>query len=245
MASKVRLEKLAQPLESVVEAGKQTVESVVKASTEVATKNYEKAFAATQEQLEKATNAAFQSYDELTALGKENLDALVRASTVLVKGFETLGKEFASYNQASIEKGVANAQALFGVKTVRELVELQTGMARETFELSDRAGHQARRALGQGGERGFRADPGAGQRDGREDSEAGGRLKRHPLNALQGACEASRALCHFCGTLHSPPSRTILLSKGFRAAREVDYHSWITRDPVRRSCDGHGQYAEV
>jgi len=134
MASKVRLEKLAQPLESVVEAGKQTVESVVKASTEVATKNYEKAFAATQEQLEKATNAAFQSYDELTALGKENLDALVRASTVLVKGFETLGKEFASYNQASIEKGVANAQALFGVKTLRELVELQTGMARETFD---------------------------------------------------------------------------------------------------------------
>ncbi|MFI5024696.1 MAG: phasin family protein [Alphaproteobacteria bacterium] len=134
MATRVRLEKLAQPLESVVEAGKQTVESVVKASTEVATKNYEKAFAATQEQLEKATNAAFQSYDELTALGKENLDALVRASTVLVKGFETLGKEFASYNQASIEKGVANAQALFGVKTLRELVELQTGMARETFD---------------------------------------------------------------------------------------------------------------
>src|SRR5208282_3244378 len=127
MATRVRLEKLAQPLESVVEAGKQTVESVVKASTEVATKNYEKAFAATQEQLEKATNAAFQSYDELTALGKESLDALV-------KGFETLGKEVASYNQASIEKGVANAQALFGVKTLRELVELQTGMARETFD---------------------------------------------------------------------------------------------------------------
>src|SRR5208282_363932 len=134
MATRVRLEKLAQPLESVVEAGKQTVESVVKASTEVATKNYEKAFAATQEQLEKATNAAFQSYDELTALGKESLDALVRASTVLVKGFETLGKEVASYNQTSIEKGVANAQALFGVKTLRELVELQTGMARETFD---------------------------------------------------------------------------------------------------------------
>ena len=134
MASKAKLEKLTQPLDSVVGAGRHTVENVVKASTEVATKNYGKAFAATQEQLEKAASAAFQGYDEFTALGKENLDALVKASTVLVKGFETLGKEFASYNQSSLQKGVANAQALFGVKTLRELVELQSEIAKESFE---------------------------------------------------------------------------------------------------------------
>jgi len=134
MVSKVKSERLTQPLDSVVEAGKQTVESVVKASTEVATKNYEKACAATQEQLGKAATAACQGYEELAALGKENLDALVRASTVLVKGFETLGREFASYNQSSLEKGVANAQALFGVKTLRELVELQSEIAKESFE---------------------------------------------------------------------------------------------------------------
>jgi phasin family protein len=134
MASKAKNEKLAQPLDSVVQAGKQSVESVVKASTEVATKNYEKALAATQEQLEKATSAAFQGYDELTALGKDNLDALVKASTVLVKGFETLGKEVASYGQASIEKSVANAQALFGVKTLRELVEVQTEITKQAFD---------------------------------------------------------------------------------------------------------------
>ena len=134
MASKTKSEKLAQPLEQVVEAGKQTVENVVKISTDVATKNYEKALAATQEQLEKATNAAFAGYDELTALGKENLDAVVKASTVLVKGFETLGREAASYGQASIEKSVANAQAIFGAKTLRELVELQSEFAKEAFD---------------------------------------------------------------------------------------------------------------
>ncbi len=134
MASKGKTERPVQPLGSVVEAGKQTVESVVKASTEAATKNYGKAIAATQEQLEKATSAAFQSYDEFAALGKDNLDAFVKASTVLVKGFETLGKEVASYGQTSIEKSVASAQALFGVKTLRELVELQTEMAKESFD---------------------------------------------------------------------------------------------------------------
>ena len=134
MATKTKSEKSTQPLEQVVEAGKQTVENVVKISTEVASKNYEKALATTQEQLEKATNAAFASYDELTALGKDNLDALVRASTVMVKGFETLGREFASYGQASIEKSVANTQALFGAKTLRELVELQSEFAKEAFD---------------------------------------------------------------------------------------------------------------
>jgi len=134
MVSKVKSEKLSQPLDSVVEAGKQTVESVVKASTEVATKSYERACAATQEQFGKAASAACVGYEEFAAFGKDNLDAVVKASTVLVKGFETLGKEFASYNQSSIEKGVANAQALFGVKTLRELVELQSEIAKETFE---------------------------------------------------------------------------------------------------------------
>jgi phasin family protein len=134
MATKVKSERFTQPLESAVEASKQTVETVVKASADAASKQYEKALAATQEQFEKATTAAFHSYDELAALGKENVDAFVKASSVLVKGFETFGKEVATYSQASIEKSVSNAQALFGVKTLRDLVELQSEFAKEAFD---------------------------------------------------------------------------------------------------------------
>lgn len=123
MATKTKIEKVTQPLDTVV-----------KASAEAATKQYEKAVATTQEQLEKAATVAFESYDELTTLGKSNVDAMVKATTVLAKGFETLGKEVASYGQASIEKSVANAQALFGVKTLRELVELQSEFAKQAFD---------------------------------------------------------------------------------------------------------------
>lgn len=126
--------KPARPLEAVIEAGKQTSETSVEASTDTASKNYEKAFSEAQEQLEKAATAAFQGYDELTTLGKNNVDAFVRASSVLVKGWETLGKEVASYSQASVEKSVASAQALFGVKTLRELLELQSELTRETLD---------------------------------------------------------------------------------------------------------------
>jgi phasin family protein len=134
MATKTKVEKLPQPFESAVEVGKQTVESVMKTSAEMATKNYEQTFAAAQEQLEKAATAATQSYDELAALGKDNMDIMVKASTVLVKGIETLGMEVATYGQASVERSVANTQALFGVKTLRELVDLHTELTKETFD---------------------------------------------------------------------------------------------------------------
>ena len=134
MVAKTKSEKLAEPLESVVEVGKQTVESVMKTSAEMVTKNYEKSFAAAQEQLEKAASAAAQGYEEFTALGKDNIDILVKASTLFVKGIEDLGKEVATYGQASVERSVTNVQALFGVKTLRELIELQTEQSKESFD---------------------------------------------------------------------------------------------------------------
>jgi phasin family protein len=134
MVTKAKIEKPALPLESVVEVGKQTVESLMKTSAEVATKNYEKTFAAAQEQLEKAASAAAQGYEEFTAFGKDNMDVMVKASTLLVKGFEDLGKEVATYGQASVERSVTNLQAMFGIKTLRELIDLQTEQTKETFD---------------------------------------------------------------------------------------------------------------
>ncbi len=137
MATKAKSERVSdkytQPFEAVVGVGKQSMENAVKVGTEVATKNYEKAVAMTQEQFEKATTAAFASYDEMSTFGKENIDAVVKASTVLVKGFETLGKEVAGYGQSSIERTVSNAQALFGAKTLREFLDLQAEIAKTSF----------------------------------------------------------------------------------------------------------------
>ena len=72
--------------------------------------------------------------EDLEVVSAHVQDAVVKASSVLVKGFETLGKEVASYGQSSLEKSVANAQALLGVKTLRELLELQTEFAKQAFD---------------------------------------------------------------------------------------------------------------
>lgn len=123
-----------KPVEAAVNAGKETVEKVVKASTDAATKNYEQAVAMTKEQVEKASTAAFRGYDELVALNKDNLDAFVKSSNVMVKGYEAIGKEFMAFAQSSIDANVQATQAIFGAKTLREMIDLQAAYTRKNFD---------------------------------------------------------------------------------------------------------------
>jgi phasin family protein len=123
-----------EPVESAVAAHQETIETVLKAGTQAATKGYEQAIALAQEQVEKASETIFKRYDEVTSLGKDNVDACVLSSTVFAKGVESMGKEFMSIAQSAVEANVATAKALFGAKTVREVIELQTEFSRSRFD---------------------------------------------------------------------------------------------------------------
>ncbi|WP_193368385.1 phasin family protein [Pelagibius marinus] len=123
-----------EPVEAAVSASKETMEAVVKAGTQAASKSYEQAVALVQEQVEKASSSVFEGYDEVASLGKDNIDAYVQSSTVFAKGFEAMSKELMSFAQLSVDTGMANAKALFEVRTVRELIDLQTDFSRSGFD---------------------------------------------------------------------------------------------------------------
>lgn len=92
------------------------------------------AVAAGKETVEKASKAAFKSYDEFTVLNKDNVDAVMKSGAIVAKGYEAIGQEVMAFAKASIEANVATAQALFGAKTLREAVELQTEFTRKAFD---------------------------------------------------------------------------------------------------------------
>ena len=46
----------------------------------------------TKEQVEKASEVFFKSFDEASALNKDSVDAVVKAGEVLTKGAETFGE---------------------------------------------------------------------------------------------------------------------------------------------------------
>lgn len=126
--------KMAESAETVAKTGQETVENVVKAGSDAAAKQYEQAVAMTKEQVEKTSSAMFKGYDEMSAINQQNLDAMVKSSTIFAKGFEQISKEFFSYTQSALEMNVASTKALFGAKSLKDVVDLQSEMARKSFD---------------------------------------------------------------------------------------------------------------
>ncbi|MGF1592691.1 MAG: phasin family protein [Kiloniellaceae bacterium] len=141
-AAKLTAAKLAAPAatavlaeaESAVAAHQETLDGMMKAGTQAATKGYEQAIAIAQEQVEKASESLFKRYDEAATLSQENVEAYVRSTTVFAQGVEIVGKELMSFAQSAVETNVANTKALFGAKSVRELVDLQAEISRSGFD---------------------------------------------------------------------------------------------------------------
>lgn len=127
-------EEAMKPVEAAVAAGKETLEAVVKAGTQAATKGYEQAVAMTQEQVEKASSNVFKGYDEVASLGRDNMDAYVESTEAMARGFESLGKEFISFTQVSMEAGMAAARSLATAKSLGEMIELQRDYSRSSFD---------------------------------------------------------------------------------------------------------------
>jgi len=97
-------------------------------------KGFEKFFGPAKEQVEKAQAQGTKALEDVTKFSKENLDALVSASTVYAKGFETFGKAWYAFSQETVEASAAVAKQLLGVKTLKEAVDLQTDFAKTTFD---------------------------------------------------------------------------------------------------------------
>lgn len=123
-------------VEATMAAGKETVETVVKAGAEATTRSYEQAVAMTKDQVEaafKAGSEAFQGYEEFVALGKDNVDAVINSGTVLAKGLQDFNKMWLGLAQASVHESVAATKAVFGCKSVPEALGVQMDLVKTNY----------------------------------------------------------------------------------------------------------------
>ncbi len=158
MAAAKKTKKATEQVEAAMAAGKETVETVVKATTEAATKGYEKAFAMTQEQVQAAVKNgtdAFKGYEDMVSFGKDNVEAVMVSGTILAKGIQDLNEMFFGLAQASLENSVNASKAIMACETVPEMVEIQNDLARENYntflsegrKVSDMSAKVAEKAL--------------------------------------------------------------------------------------------------
>jgi phasin family protein len=96
----------------------------------------------TVEQATTAGNQAFKDtvekslagLNDLNALSKKNLEAMVASMTAATKGAEQVGSQAMTYSKRSMEDGVSAAKALATAKSMQEVVELQTAYAKTALE---------------------------------------------------------------------------------------------------------------
>lgn len=81
-----------------------------------------------------ASTTLFGDYDALTAFGNGNVEAVAKAGAIVAKGFEEISQSVVELGQRNLESSVALAKAAFGMTTLRQLVDLQTGFAKDSFE---------------------------------------------------------------------------------------------------------------
>lgn len=117
-------------------AGKDTAQKLYKAGSDAALKGFEKSTSFTREQVEKAFPQAVTKFDEATAFTKESINASFASAAIANKGFEALAEEFAAYGKKAAEASFANVKALQGIKSVQDLLEIQTGFARAAFDMA-------------------------------------------------------------------------------------------------------------
>jgi phasin family protein len=117
-----------------MKVGKETAEKALKAGSDAMTKVYDQACSAAKETVQKTFPQAAARFEELTGLQRGNLEAFFSAGTVAMKNVETLSEEMLAFNKKAMEDGVANAKKFMDCKTMQDVVELQTNLARTQLE---------------------------------------------------------------------------------------------------------------
>jgi len=98
------------------------------------TEAFEKVVETTKAQVEKTNEAVAKSYGDFASFHKEGVDALIKAGEIWARGAEDLGKAYFAAAQEAAETNSEAAKALFSAKSFKEIIELQSELARKSFD---------------------------------------------------------------------------------------------------------------
>ncbi len=107
----------------------------VKKTTAAATAQAEKVQAAGAQAFREGLDRTTASLSDLSAESKQNLEAVTASAAAAQKGAEALSAQALSYGKTSWETGVAAAQSMAKVRSIQELIELQTSYTKSAMEV--------------------------------------------------------------------------------------------------------------
>lgn len=75
-----------------------------------------------------------QQFDQFQKLGKDNVEAAIKAFGAVSQGVQAIGVEAADYAKKSFETSTATFEKLVGAKTLDKAVEIQTEYLKGAYE---------------------------------------------------------------------------------------------------------------
>lgn len=91
---------------------------------------------ASQAQFKEGITKSMKTAEEVLAFSQGNVEALIKSGQIWSTGMQDLSKQMASSMQASYEEAMSAFKALTTVKSLKEAVDLQVGLARSAVEKS-------------------------------------------------------------------------------------------------------------
>jgi len=115
---------------ATVEKGFEQTVSAIKTGVADATANFETTQAKFKEQVEKAMKTA----EELVAFGQGNVEAFVKSGQIWAAGVQDISKQVAANAQASLDETLSVFKRMGAVRSLKEAMDLQAGLARTSLE---------------------------------------------------------------------------------------------------------------
>ena len=91
-------------------------------------------FADTQAKVKEGMVKAMKTAEEVMAFSQGNLEAMVKCGQIWAAGVQDIGKQIAANAQASFDETMTTFKAMSSVKSLKDALDLQAGLARSTLE---------------------------------------------------------------------------------------------------------------
>jgi phasin family protein len=86
------------------------------------------------EQIEKANRQLTSSLEEAASFNRNNLDAAVQAANCVAEGIKDVNQAVFGHIQQSLQSAMTTGKAMMGVKSLKDLMELQQEYIKTTFD---------------------------------------------------------------------------------------------------------------
>ncbi|WP_142848582.1 phasin family protein [Telmatospirillum sp. J64-1] len=114
-----------------------TPDAVATAQQAVAqvTKQMEEVVAASRQSFDNLIQSSpFKSYEDMIQFSRDNMEAVSKSGSILAKGLQDLSKTMVGMTQANIEESVSASKQMMSAKTLKELMDLQSSLAKNSID---------------------------------------------------------------------------------------------------------------